>query len=99
MQESTYFRYFKVNYLKDCPFWVEHALCSADGPGECGICECDENEVNYPCIWFMAINLNLNKIPQAWNDVKPTNKESILSWKEKDEDVWIIQDDTEGNFR
>lgn len=47
----------------------------------------------------MAINLNLNKIPQAWNDVKPTNKESILSWKEKDEDVWIIQDDTEGNFR
>jgi hypothetical protein len=64
--------------MKECPFWVEHALCSADGPGECGICECDENE-----------------IPRVWNDVSPTQKESITNWQERDEDVWIIQDDTE----
>lgn len=72
---STFFRYFKVNYLKECPFWVESALCGIDGPGECGLNEADENE-----------------IPQAW-DVKPTN-EIRMPWKEKDEDVWIIQDDT-----
>lgn len=75
--ESTFFRYFKVNYLKECSFWDERALCGIDGPGECGICECDENE-----------------IPQAWN-VKPTNKDSIVNWKDKDEDIWILQDDTE----
>lgn len=75
---STFFRYFKVNYLKECPFWVENALCGIDGPGECGLNEADENE-----------------IPQAW-DVKPTNEGTIrMPWKEKDEDVWIIQDDTE----
>jgi len=76
---TTFFRYFKVNYYKDCPFWVENFLCSVDG-GECGICECDENE-----------------IPEPWRQgkVEPTEKDSILNWKEKDEDVWIIQDDTE----
>lgn len=75
---TTFFRYFKVNYLKECPFWEdERTQCSIDGPGECGICECDENE-----------------IPQAWN-VNPTNKDTIVSWKEKDEDVWIFQDDTD----
>ena len=35
------------------------------------------------------------QIPTAWN-VKPTNKDSIVNWKEKDDDVWIIQDDTAG---
>lgn len=38
------------------------------------------------------------QIPLAWN-VKPTNKDTITNWKEKDEDVWIIQDDTEGTVR
>lgn len=47
MQTSTFFRYFKVNYLKECPFWDERTLCGVDGPGECGICECDENEVDF----------------------------------------------------
>jgi ERO1-like protein alpha len=66
--------------LKDCPFWVENFLCSADGGGDCQICECDENE-----------------IPEPWRQgkVEPTHKEAIHNWHEEDEDVWIIQDDTE----
>jgi len=77
---TTFFRYFKVNYFKECPFWVENYLCSIDGGGDCQICECDENE-----------------IPEPWRQgkVEPTHKETIHNWQEKDEDVWIIQDDTD----
>jgi len=77
---TTFFRYFKVNYFKECPFWVENYLCSADGGGDCHICECDENE-----------------IPEPWRQgkVEPTRSDMIHNWQEKDEDVWIIQDDTE----
>jgi hypothetical protein len=31
-----------VNLFRDCPFWVNDAVCTQHG---CSICECDEDEV------------------------------------------------------
>mmetsp|Transcript_9443 Transcript_9443/g.29134 ORF Transcript_9443/g.29134 Transcript_9443/m.29134 type:complete len:617 (-) Transcript_9443:54-1904(-) len=42
---KTYFKYFKVDYLKDCPFWVEEYLCSASEGADCGVCACEEHEI------------------------------------------------------
>lgn len=45
-QETRYFKYFKVNLEKECPFWVVQKTCGLSGG--CSVCECDENEVSPP---------------------------------------------------
>lgn len=40
---SSYFRYFKVDLDKPCPFWEDDgAMCTNEG---CSICPCEPNEV------------------------------------------------------
>jgi hypothetical protein len=39
-----YFRYYKVNTHKDCPFWAVHLLCTSDD-SPCSLCTCDAEEV------------------------------------------------------
>ena len=39
---STFFRYFKVDLEKPCPFWHEDAQCMMEG---CSVCTCDEHEL------------------------------------------------------
>jgi hypothetical protein len=41
-------RYFKVNYMKQCPFWAENYLCSMTEGGGCGVCECKDEEIPEP---------------------------------------------------
>lgn len=40
----SYFRYFKVNTEKPCPYWAVELLCSSS-ENSCGICKCDENDI------------------------------------------------------
>jgi len=39
---STFFRYFRVDLERHCPFWQEEGSCIMEG---CSVCECDEKEV------------------------------------------------------
>ncbi|RYG49106.1 hypothetical protein EON67_06965, partial [archaeon] len=38
----TYFRYFKVDLWRQCPFWEEDGVCFIQN---CAVCECDQSEV------------------------------------------------------
>ena len=44
---STFFRYFRVDLERPCPFWQEEGQCTMEG---CSVCACDEQEV--PRNWF-----------------------------------------------
>lgn len=45
--QRTFFRYFKVNLNKACPFWHEEMMCSIR---DCAVVECDASEV--PPLWM-----------------------------------------------
>jgi hypothetical protein len=54
LQKTTFFRYFKVNLWRNCPFWAQDGLCSQK---DCAVVDCDEDEV--PKSWLDADLLNL----------------------------------------
>ena len=43
--QRTFFRYFKVNLNKQCPFWHEEMMCSIR---DCAVVECEAAEVPPP---------------------------------------------------
>lgn len=45
--EHTFFRYFQVNYERDCPFWHEEVLCTEEG-GDCSVCPCPPDVIPEP---------------------------------------------------
>lgn len=45
--QRTFFRYFKVNLNKQCPFWHEEMMCSIR---DCAVVECEAAEV--PPMWI-----------------------------------------------
>lgn len=47
LRDKTFFRMFKVDLNKDCPFWAREDLCSSP-TGSCAVCECTEDEVPLP---------------------------------------------------
>jgi hypothetical protein len=47
-QKTKFFKFFKVNFVRECPFWVEEYLCSLTEGGGCGVCACEDNEVGSP---------------------------------------------------
>lgn len=44
-----FFRYFRVNLERPCPYWDEDGQCSMEG---CSVCACDEKEI--PTIWLSS---------------------------------------------
>jgi ERO1-like protein alpha len=49
LTKQTYFKFFQVNYERDCEFWPDDFVCTGDGEtSPCSICECDENDVPLP---------------------------------------------------
>lgn len=42
----TYFRYFKVDLYKSCPYWPDDGMCSNR---DCSVCECSPDEI--PACW------------------------------------------------
>lgn len=43
---QPFFRTFKVNMERDCPFWAQERMCNNN---KCAVCECDEKSV--PMFW------------------------------------------------
>jgi ERO1-like protein alpha len=87
LTKTEFFKYFKVNYLKPCPFWAENYLCSMTEGGGCGICECKEEEIPKP--WVQTpkeIDVN-TKVDS--NFIKSHNDAS---------DIWCDCDDDEKNM-
>jgi len=41
---KPYFRYFRVNVKKKCPYWVVHLLCTQKG-NPCKFCRCDAEDI------------------------------------------------------
>jgi len=46
-QTSRFFALFKVNMLRECPYWKDDGLCFSS---DCAICECEDHEV--PVAWL-----------------------------------------------
>lgn len=46
LSQLRFFRYFKVNLGKECPFWVDDGMCSSI---DCAVCECPQHEI--PHTW------------------------------------------------
>ena len=49
LRATPYFRTYKINLERECPFWAQQRLCNNQ---QCAICECEENEV--PKFWAGA---------------------------------------------
>jgi len=80
LTKTKFFRYFKVNFIRECPFWVEEYLCSiSEGGGGCGVCTCEDHE-----------------IPELWKReseaVDRTLGPGLNQWSDDDEDVWTYHD-------
>ncbi|KAJ0406157.1 hypothetical protein ATCC90586_001203 [Pythium insidiosum] len=43
----TFFRYFKVDLGKECPFWQDDGMCASR---DCAVCECPKHEI--PATWY-----------------------------------------------
>lgn len=49
LSTSTFFKYFKVDLHRNCPFWHEEGKCMMEG---CSVCTCDEREI--PQNWLYS---------------------------------------------
>lgn len=101
----TFFRYFKINLGKECPYWEEQGMCSSR---ECAVCECDETEIPKP--WYKH-DIRKRKQKQLYDQpacdeqkgtgdlskIERSNAavgETFHEWHEKsDETLWIDQND------
>ncbi|CAM9271821.1 unnamed protein product [Ectocarpus sp. 12 AP-2014] len=45
LQKRNFFKYFKVNLEKECPFWEEDGQCMMR---DCSVCECSPEEIPKP---------------------------------------------------
>lgn len=103
-----FFRYFKVNLNKPCPFWSDDdGMCSNR---ECSVCECDESEV--PRSW-----LNMKERPLVDLEERPCAEQigqdfesrveqvskgemdsTFNPWDQhKDDNIWIDQSEDNEN--
>ena len=46
---SPFYRYFRVDLERPCPFWKEDGQCAYEG---CSVCTCDETEI--PRAWIVS---------------------------------------------
>jgi Endoplasmic Reticulum Oxidoreductin 1 (ERO1) len=97
-QSKTFFKYFKVDYLKECPFWVEEYLCSASEGSDCGVCPCEEEEI--PEAFreqdqFSRANTALVSDFHGWND---SNDTQPWIYQEEDDGTAVSLDGSSGCF-
>ena len=43
---TPFFRTYKINLERECPFWAQQRLCNNN---KCSVCECEEKDV--PTFW------------------------------------------------
>jgi len=80
---STFFKYFRVNLVRECPFWVVNYMCQFGGERGCSVCECDENEI--PVQWKM----------ETTDRVDRTISPNFKSWDDLEDNVWSVPESDE----
>ncbi|GJQ09650.1 hypothetical protein GpartN1_g1441.t1 [Galdieria partita] len=99
--QRTFFRIFKVDLSKECPFWPDDGQCALR---DCSVCACSEDEI--PVLWRLGDNQGTSSFlfkssstcessggRDVLNDVdRNLGDAQFNKWREDDEDVWIIED-------
>ena len=60
--QTPFFKYFRVDLYRDCPFWQEHGLCMNR---ECGITTVDEVRCYFALSLHYLTSVQ-NEIPESW---------------------------------
>ncbi|EKM54501.1 uncharacterized protein PHACADRAFT_258384 [Phanerochaete carnosa HHB-10118-sp] len=84
--QTPFFKYFRVDLYRDCPFWQEHGLCMNR---ECGITTVDEKEI--PEIWRAAA---LSKVEIPHKD----QLHHLPGCYYRDSDFCFLDDMSEGDY-
>lgn len=106
----NYFRYFKINLHKKCPFWVDDSRCALK---DCAVEHCVEDEVPIGLKGLKYTESELkysrtaNSVPFSSSGVMPSCKEernlsaideSITVATQKSLKAWQKHDDKKGDF-
>lgn len=84
---SPYFRYFKTNIHKKCPFWAVELLCTSENT--CKVCKCDENSV--PSAFRTSIDMSDVRMPNSFLTQSAPYPENLDSWG-----TWLnVENDTD----
>ncbi|THG96924.1 hypothetical protein EW145_g7695 [Phellinidium pouzarii] len=86
LTSTPFFRYFRVDLYRECPFWSEHGFCMNR---ECGISTIDESEI--PERWRSA---SLSKIEMPPAELR----DSLSGCYYRDSDYCFIDDPKEGEY-
>ncbi|KZT43616.1 endoplasmic oxidoreductin [Sistotremastrum suecicum HHB10207 ss-3] len=83
--KTPFFKYFRVQLYRDCPFWQENGQCGNRG---CGVTSVDESEI--PEKWRAAA---LSKVERT-----PGMKHDLPGCYYRDSDFCFFDDFTEGEY-
>ncbi|KAI5123702.1 hypothetical protein M0805_001728 [Coniferiporia weirii] len=86
LTSTPFFRFFRVDLYRECPFWSEHGFCMNR---ECGISTVDESEI--PERW-RAASLSKVELPPA--DLR----DSLSGCYYRDSDYCFMDDPNEGEY-
>lgn len=97
--EKDYFRYFKVNLKRECPFWTDDSRCAMRF---CHVESCEENEIPAGLkghakpkdMYSKEVNEDCNEHHNSLHLVDKTLSEKA----QKDIDLWAKHDDASDNF-
>ncbi|EIW63321.1 endoplasmic oxidoreductin [Trametes versicolor FP-101664 SS1] len=84
--ETPFFKFFRVDLYRDCPYWQENGLCMNR---ECGITTVDESEI--PERWRAA---ELSKVEMPFGD----QRTKLPGCYYRDSDFCFLDDMTEGDY-
>ncbi|KAJ6227569.1 ero1-like protein [Anaeramoeba flamelloides] len=82
--KRDFFKFFRVDYLKECPFWVEDYVCGIEDDSGCSICECSDDEL--PKFWDQPISDTL--------ELKTDITEETFCEEDCTSSQWIQEEET-----
>ncbi|KAJ8907419.1 hypothetical protein NDN08_007531 [Rhodosorus marinus] len=86
---SNFFSIFKVDLLKECPFWPDDGMCTSKD--SCGVECCGDDEI--PVAWRADGEEGCVECKDDPKLDTRVNDEGLFSFQATDNDVWTIQDD------
>eukprot|EP01004_Peranema_trichophorum_P004268 NODE_3202_length_1401_cov_32.657277_g2784_i0.p1 GENE.NODE_3202_length_1401_cov_32.657277_g2784_i0~~NODE_3202_length_1401_cov_32.657277_g2784_i0.p1 ORF type:complete len:422 (+),score=88.29 NODE_3202_length_1401_cov_32.657277_g2784_i0:75-1340(+) len=95
--QRPYFRYWKANLERPCPYWAVELMCGAaagGGPAPCNVCSCDENEVPIALRHDSMCGLDPFSSPppqQVTLDVDHTVGDGLQQWDDSST-MWFYED-------
>lgn len=71
LSQLPFFRFFKVDLGKECPFWQDDGTCASV---DCAVCECPAHEI--PVAWYQLDRTAQRKLAAAKQRVKAPSQET-----------------------